>query len=408
MKRISFLFTVLLCMLLPVSVYAAAEAGMFDADARLTVTGTAPSGTADVSVSVLDNNFTIQDADNVKDGAVVYTNQIKPNKDGEFSLQINLKDCPTGEYRIRVYQKGEKLIDVIRPYAEQDDNRTAIEGLNQAAVSGVNDVEEYIKQNRVKLQFVSPFDGTVNSAVIARLLTAAAPFDTNDKLSCVSAYQRAAVAATVSDGKITNLMDYSAMIKPMNENPMKKVLSADYVTDTAKSQLAQFLCGLAPFNSLDSFDLAVADALILSVTKNPTGAGDVKTVISSLRPGYNTNQLTAEVCRKVAYSTYHNFNELSEAITKAQNSSVSEKGGNSGSSGVGKVPVTVLGGGTPVPKTDSTNYGNKTDIKDETVDSFKDMESFEWAEGAVNKLFSEGIVSGDGLGYFRPVGEYHT
>ena len=97
MKRISFLFTVLLCMLLPVSVYAAAEAGMFDADARLTVTGTAPSGTADVSVSVLDNNFTIQDADNVKDGAVVYTNQIKPNKDGEFSLRINLKDCPTGE-----------------------------------------------------------------------------------------------------------------------------------------------------------------------------------------------------------------------------------------------------------------------------------------------------------------------
>lgn len=402
MKRISFLFTVLLCMLLPVSVYAAAEAGMFDADARLTVTGTAPSGTADVSVSVLDNNFTIQDADNVKDGAVVYTNQIKPNKDGEFSLRINLKDCPTGEYRIRVYQKGEKLIDVIRPYAEQDDNRTAIEGLNQAAASGVKDVEEYIKQNRVKLQFVSPFDGTVNSAVIARLLTAAAPFDTNDKLSCASAYQRAAVAATVSDGKITNLMDYSAMIKPMNENPMKKVLSSDYVTDTAKSQLAQFLCGLAPFNSLDSFDLAVADALILSVTKNPTGAGDVKTVISSLRPGYNTNQLTAEVCRKVAYSTYHNFNELSEAITKAQNSSVSEKGGNSGSSGGGKVPVTVLGGGTPVPKTDSTNYGNKTDIKDETIDSFKDMESFEWAESAVNKLFSEGIVSGDGLGYFRP------
>lgn len=402
MKRISFLFTVLLCMLLPVSVYAAAEAGMFDADARLTVTGTAPSGTADVSVSVLGNNFTIQDADNVKDGAVVYTNQIKPNKDGEFSLRINLKDCPTGEYRIRVYQKGEKLIDVIRPYAEQDDNRTAIEGLNQAAVSGVKDVEEYIKQNRVKLQFVSPFDGTVNSAVIARLLTAAAPFDTNDKLSCASAYQRAAVAATVSDNKITNLTDYSAMIKPMNENPMKKVLSSDYVTDTAKSQLAQFLCGLAPFNSLDSFDLAVADALILSVTKNPTGAGDVKTVISSLRPGYNTNQLTAEVCRKVAYSTYHNFNELSEAITKAQNSSVSEKGGNSGSSGGGKVPVTVLGGGTPVPKTDSTNYGNKTDIKDETIDSFKDMESFEWAESAVNKLFSEGIVSGDGLGYFRP------
>ncbi len=61
-----------------------------------------------------------------------------------------------------------------------------------------------------------------------------------------------------------------------------------------------------------------------------------------------------------------------------------------------------MGGGTPVPKTDSTNYGNKTDIKDETVDSFKDMESFEWAESAVNKLFSEGIVSGDGLGYFRP------
>lgn len=402
MKKISFIFTVLLCMLLPVSVYAAAETGMFDADARLTVTGTAPSGTADISVSVLGNNFTIQDADNVKDGAVVYTNQIKPKKDGEFSLRINLKDCPTGEYRIRIYQKNEELLDTVRPYANADDNRSAIEGLNQAAVLGVKDVEEYIKQNRVKLQFVSPFDGTVNSAVIARLLTAAAPFDTNDKLSCAAVYRRAAAAASVSDGKITNLMDYSVMIKPMNENPMKKVLSAEYVTDTAKSQMAQFLRGLAPFNSLDSFDSAVADALILSVTKNPTGAGDVKTVISQLRPNYNTNRLTAEVCRKVAYNTYSNFNALDEAITKAQNSEIGGGNGSGGSSGGGKVPVTVTGGGTPVPKTDSTNYGNADNGKDDITDGFKDMESFEWAENAVNKLFSEGIVSGDGSGYFRP------
>lgn len=402
MKKISFLFTVLLCMLLPVSVYAAAEAGMFDADARLTVTGTAPSGTADISVSVLGNNFTIQDADNVKDGAVVYTNQIKPKKDGEFSLRINLRDCPTGEYRIRIYQKNEELLDTVRPYANADDNRSAIEGLNQAAASGVKDVEEYIKQNRVKLQFVSPFDGTVNTAVIARLLTADAPFDTNDKLSCAAVYQRAAAAAAVSDGKITNLMDYSAMIKPMNENPMKKVLSADYVTDTAKSQMAQFLRGLAPFNTLDSFDSAVADALILSVTKNPTGAGDVKTVISQLRPNYNTNRLTAEVCRKVAYNTYSNLNALDEAITKAQNGESGGGNGSGGSSGGGKAPVTVTGGGTPVPKTDSTNYGNADNGKDDITDGFKDMESFEWAENAVNKLFSEGIVSGDGSGYFRP------
>lgn len=401
MKKISFLCVVLLCLFLSVSAYAA-DAGMFDASARLMITGTAPSKTADISVSVLNNNFKTEDADAIADGAVVYTNQIKPNKGGEFSLRINLRDCPTGEYRIRVYQKGEELIDVIRPYAEPDDNRTAIEGLNKAAASGAKAVEEYIKQNRVKLQFISPFDNVVNSTVTAKLITAAAPFDTNDKLSCANIYQRAAVAAAVSDGKVTDLIDYSSMIKPMNESPMKEVLSAGYVTDTAKSELAGFLRGLAPFNTLDTFDAAVADALILSVTKNPTGAGDVKTVISSLRPGYNTNQLTAEVCRKVAYSTYHNFNELSEAITKAQNSSTSENGGGSGSSGGGKVPVTALGGGTPVPKTDSTNYGNKTDIKDETIDSFKDMEGFEWAEEAVTKLFAESIVSGDGSGYFRP------
>lgn len=403
MKKISFLFTVLLCLLLPVSVYAAAEAGMFDADARLTVTGTAPSGTADISVSVLGNNFTIQDADNIKDGAVVYTNQIKPKKDGEFSLRINLRDCPTGEYRIRIYQKNEELLDTVRPYANADDNRAAIEGLNRAAASGVNDAEAYIKQNRVKLQFVSPFDGTVNSAVIARLVTAAAPFDTSDKLSCAAVYQRAAVAAAVSDGKVTNLTDYSSMIKPMNENPMKKVLSADYVTDTAKSQMSKFLRALAPFNTLDSFDSAVADALILSVTKNPTGAGDVKTVISQLRPNYNTNRLTTEVCRKIAYNTYSDFKALDEAVTKSQNSeSGGGNGSGSGGSGGGKVPVTVTGGGTPVPKTDSTDYGNADNKKDDITDGFRDMESFKWAENAVNKLFSEGIVSGDGSGYFRP------
>ena len=101
----------------------------------------------------------------------------------------------------------------------------------------------------------------------------------------------------------------------------------------------------------------------------------------------------------MAYSTYHNFNELSEAIAKAQNSSTSENGGGSGG---GKVPVTALGGGTPVTKTDSANYGNKTDIADENIDGFKDMEGFEWADEAVTKLFDESIISGDGSGYFRP------
>ena len=62
MKRISFLFTVLLCMLLPVSVYAAAEAGKFDADARLTGTGNAPRGTAGVFGFVLDKKFLKQKA----------------------------------------------------------------------------------------------------------------------------------------------------------------------------------------------------------------------------------------------------------------------------------------------------------------------------------------------------------
>ena len=42
MKKISFLFAALLCMLLPALAYAAAEAGMFDDNARLMVTGTAP------------------------------------------------------------------------------------------------------------------------------------------------------------------------------------------------------------------------------------------------------------------------------------------------------------------------------------------------------------------------------
>ena len=402
MKKISFLFAALLCMLLPALAYAAAEAGMFDADARLMVTGTAPDKTADISVSVLDNSYTIEAADSVTDGAVVYTNQIKPKKDGEFSLRVNLKNRPTGEYRIRVYQNGKELLDTVRPYAAADDNMQAIEGLNKAAASGVSDVEEYIKQNRVRLQFVSPFDDTADMTVIARLVTAAAPFDTGNKLYCAGVYQRAAVAAAVADGKIDKLTDYSSMIKPMNESPMQKVLSADYVTDTAKSELAKILRGLAPFNTLDDFDLAVADALILSVTKNPTGAGDVKTVISALRPGYNTSRLTSEVCRKVAYNSYASFEKLNEAIINAQDSGNNSGSGGSSGGGGGKAPVTVAGGGEPVQRTDSTNYGDTNSGTEDITDGFKDMDNFEWAENAVNKLLSESIISGDGSGNFMP------
>jgi len=95
-----------------------------------------------------------------------------------------------------------------------------------------------------------------------------------------------------------------------------------------------------------------------------------------------------------------NTNELKDVIEAAIESSSSDgsSGGSSGgsSSSSNKSGVTQNSGMAAYVST------QPSETKEKTESVFKDMNSAEWAEEAVNKLAEAGIVSGDENGNFRP------
>ena len=396
MKKTIFILTIILSLFLAIGTCFAASSGVFDDDARIVLSGNAINNSADISVSVLG---VAQEGEPLQ---VVYANQIKPNSDGTFSITVNMQGAATGEYNIRVFQKGKKLYDFILPYALPSDSRNAIEALNAACSEGYGKAAEYIsvKENRIKLQFAIPFeiDGyTPNMADTAKLIVKKALFDTSDKTGCAKVLSEAAVAAAVADGKIENLLEYSDEIAVMSTDNFKSALNSSYVTDDAKSRLAYFVRVQKPFETLESFEDAVRDALILAVAEKPSGAEDIKSAISALRPTYNVSKLTSDVLRNVAYKTYSSFKELEDAINASQ--PVVKPGQDSGGGGGGgKIPVTSPSSGNTEDIKDPTDYENpgKTD------EPFNDMAGFQWAKDAVYSLRSMGIVSGSDSGVFRP------
>lgn len=382
---------------------ASAGIGIFDADDRAEVTGNADVGGVYVSAAVFASGCGPEDAEAMTPGALIYANQIMTDENGAFSFPVNMKGRPTGEYEISVYRGGVEIMNRKFPYADAEDNRAAIEGLNAAAAVSADAVLTYISnpQNRTALEFSSDFDDNISLSA-AVLIKSRAPYDTADKAACARAYKKAMLAAAFAQNRITDFEKSCADM--LNESPIKEIWAAEWLTQEAKNILPSKIYGQGGFETFEEFDSAVPDGFILAVTRYPTGSGDIASVIKTVYPDYNSSYLTANVCRSAAYKDYKTFAELETALKAAAGGS-SGNTGSSGSSGGG-------GGGsssgsskppfTAVSDAKAEQSGEASEAGTAAKKGFSDIEAVPWAAAAIEALAEKGIVSGRGDNLFCP------
>lgn len=385
---------------------ASANIGVFDTDGRAEVAGSADSGSVYVSAAVFASGCGSEDAEAMTPGALIYANQIMTDENGAFSFPVNMKGRSTGEYEISVYQGGAEIMNRKFPYADAEDNRAAIEGLNAAAAVSADAVMTYIgiPENRTALEFSSDFDENISLSA-AVLIKSGAPYDTADKAACALAYKKAMLAAAFAQNRIADFEKSCADM--LKESPIKEIWASEWLTREAKDILPSKIYGQGSFETFEKFDGAVLDGFILAVTRYPTGSGDVASVIKAVYPDYNSAYLTANACRSAAYKDYKTFAELETALKAAAGAS-SGNTGSSGSSGGGG------GGGggsssgsskppfTAVSDAKAEQTGEASGADTAVKKGFSDIEAVPWAAAAIEALAEKGIISGRGDNLFCP------
>lgn len=375
--------------------FAAAHIDVFDDSSISHINGTALYADKKVSVCIFGLDKLPSDAENALPGAVIYANQFMPEKDLTFSVPVDMNGYETGEYRLSVYQEREKVYDGYFPYAKPIDSKTALQGLNEVIESGDNaKIIEYINNNRVKLEFSSDYDSLVSIGSAVKYIIQGAPYDINNKTACANVYKKAMLAQSFAEGKITSVDENIGNIDVLNKSPLKDVYAEKYITDTVKQNFGAKITSLAPYASLDDFDTAVCDALILTVVNYPTGADDISSVISKIYPNFPETLLNPTVCRAVMKNSYKNLASLKTAMENVPQAGESSPSKGSGSKG---------GGGTPIGAVSNSVPSNSASGKDEKTETyFDDMDGAEWAKTSVDALVKKGIIAGRGNNKFAP------
>lgn len=396
------LFTALM---ISTSAYAAdVEVSVFDNNDNANITGIANNQTGRVSACVFNIGKTASDAENMVADSVVFVNQTSPEADKSFNFPINMAKYSTGEYTLAVYQEGEKIAGKVFPFAKAADNRAAVAELNDiiaAANGNISPVVQFLEGtdsvsgilNRVRLECSSDYDGVASISKAAAYITENAPYDVNNKGAVVAAYKRAMLISAFADNKISNIEDAESDIDILNTAPLDAVYSARYITQTVKSNLAAKISSLAPYTSIESFETAVKDAMVLTVVNYSTGSGDISAVISAVYPQFPGELLAPAVCRTVANKSYATMDLLREAMETAAKGSSDKTSGGSGSSG-----------GAPMKPGTSATVQNPSVTPENSAGSkgFSDIEDVSWAAGAINALAAKGVVSGRGNNMFAP------
>lgn len=407
MKIKVLLITVLLLAVAP-CVSAEVNIDVFDSSGRANVTGVTADTKNSISAAVLGVGFSGADAENMVSGAVVYANQIKPEADGSFTLPLVLNGKPTGMYTILIYQNGSCIENRQFPYADAAESVSAIEGFNAAAADGAASALKYAEDNAAELELWSRYDGEASQKTAIELMLSGAPYDTADKRAFGNVYRKAMTAAAFAEGRVKGIDEVCGQLDVFDSEPISEILNAKYMTEKAYAAIAGKLTSLAPYDGLDGFDEAAAEAVALSVIRYPSGAGDVVSVISELYSDFPLSKLTDSVCRNTAYKDYDSIEKFRKAVEAAEDSSGSESGsgGGSGSSGGSSGGFGGSGSSSGTPFTAVSDPSHMIQPPAEDAEKlFDDIDGFEWAETAITALYEKGIISGREPKRFCPESE---
>lgn len=392
MKKHIILIPLLLCVMCSVTALAANVTNdAFNSENISVFSGKAAPDSL-VSAAIFASGKTRSDAQNGDADALIYFNQMHADKNGYFAFVVDMSGRSTDYYNMRVTSGGQLTADFSFPFSSTadagilNDFNTALQ--NRSGLQFIN-----TGTNKLKLELSSSYDGVedVNLANVMSIIESKAPY--SDKTTCVDVYRQAMIAEAFSKGVISSTVEIEDCFSPFRAEPFKSIYGKKYITEAVKTDIAARMKGKSytsnnSSSALEQFYNALKDAIILAVTKSPSGPGDISETIKAFYPRISGSILTEKACRRVMKKDYAAFGDLKADLEK---SSVSQDGDGRQNNGVS-------GGGTPFKadgKSDAAS-DDKTPITSTVRPSgyFDDLGGYEWAEKEINSLAERKIVSG--------------
>lgn len=314
---------------------------------------------------------------------VKYHNEVYAGEDGTYKIELAL-DGESGVYPTYVTVDGKKnLINL--EFINNSESSSAIAGLNSAA-----DKLQYIEDNKENLGFFIKLYENVNKEEVVKMLSAKMPLDASDAENAVRLFNEAVIARAITENKLTGISDVKKDLGLLNNGEKYET----WYNSASASGVDARLNGKT-FSSIDEFENALAEAIVLEVVKAPNGYENVRKIINDFKSeiGIASPVSTAAVYQSLAEKNYNSFAALKTAYESAISNNEPPKGGNS-SPGSGNTTKGSSGVGIPSQPT--------TDLTPIEKEYFEDMKGAEWAKPAVNYLAEKKIVSGKSEKEFCP------
>ena len=370
-----------------------------EGDYSLKICGTLPQGCADNSVSLQvfmpgktqDDLFSASYEE--YPSVIAYQGEIECGDDGKYSITVPMSG-DSGICQICSRCGDEYRVDNI-VYTNPEANRDALAKFNSAA--SFEETKRILNERQYDLGFWSGLYEKCDSDKVIRFLFNQKNknrFDENDREGAVTVFNKAVVAAALSESMIDSIFDYSDEIA-MATGVISDFYNLKFVSDNIKKRVTGRMSGKV-YSDASDFDNALCEAFVLSIIEKPDGYKNITDVVNKFADSIGISKITDSQSNKLAGNSYNSFAELKDAVKKI---SASDKtGGKSGGgSGGGK------SGGTLSPNAGAI-IANPAEIENtnSALNTFDDIKSVPWAVEAIESLAKCGIVNGKGNNKFCP------
>lgn len=319
-----------------------------------------------------------------------YHNEAYAGEDGTCTLRARLAG-ESGVYNANVVVGGEKN-EIKLEFINAAANKTAIEGLNAAS-----DIQAYIEENKADLGFFSELYDNVDKDAVCTMIKKYLPLDSSKPQEAIDIFNKAVTARAITEKDISKISDNKENISNLNDDSK----TAEWYTKADEAGVDSRIEGKT-FSSVEAFESAINEAIVLEVIKNPNGYENVKSIINDFKTeiGISSPTSSTAVYQKLAGKSYSDYAALKSAYNAAVKENSNSGSSSSGSSGGSS------GGGSKFPSKVTTGEGlafqPNLDPQPIEKEYFSDMENAAWAKPAVSYLAEKKIISGKSENEFCP------
>lgn len=361
-----------------------------------------------VAVDVYVNGKSKADLDEIKknDGklldALKARLQTKSDENGEFSVSFDMTDM-TGKYTAYVGTLNGELEPYTFAFVNDDEYQEISGKLDEMESSDIKEIIDDPNKNAIlglTEEQTNNIDSENLSNVIKNTLEES-EVDKTDRDKVWAEIDRAYYVAQLNEGKAEDVTKADDELTNLSSSDVAPWLDKDFVTDEVIDNFNDRLSN-NNFGSVSEYEDSLTESFVLAVVNNPTGAADVKEIVTAFKDdiGVNASKNTPDsVWNKLAGNDYKSFDDLKKAFNEyvddgnsIGSSSSSNSFSSSSSSSSNKKPA--ISGET---------IATITPVTPITV-SFNDLGSVAWAEEAIIALAKKNIVNGVGNGQYNPNG----